>query len=172
MQHSFEFTKQAFEKVQTLSVPSPNGDYVLQCDASQTGIGACLFQVPDGLEKPIGYFSHSLKEAQKNYDSYKLELFASYQAVKYFAVFLSFLPHLIVRTDNQALRFWRMSEFAAGDVRSKWKSYLDPFRFDIVHQPGTLKSTADATSRAPQHVQCKNSWPYHWIFSDSRAETF
>jgi hypothetical protein len=107
MQHSFESTKQAFEKVQTLTVTGPNGEYVLETDASQTGIRACSFQVQDGLEKPIGYFSRSLKDAQKNYGSHKLELFALYQAVKYFAVYLSFLPHFVARTDNQASRFWR-----------------------------------------------------------------
>jgi transposase InsO family protein len=84
-----------------------------------------------------------------------------YQSVKHFAVYLSFLPEFLVRSDNEALRWWRTTEFAPGDIRSKWKSYLDPFRFEVEHLPGASNTIADAISRAPNTVMSSPTEPHH-----------
>ena len=162
LQTAFEKTKEAFATINTLSLPNPDGKYVLETDASQNGLGACLLQVDtDGQEKPIGYYSKALNSAQQNYTIHKLEFFALYQAVKHFAVYLAFLDNFEVRVDNQALRFWRTAPIAPGDVRIKWKAFLDPFRFDIVHQAGSDNTIADAISRAPHTVSSTPNRPSH-----------
>jgi hypothetical protein len=162
LQTAFQQTKAAFSQINEIIIPDPQGSFVLETDASNVGIGACLLQ-PDaeGHERPIGYYSKSLNGAQRNYDIYKLEFFALYQAVKHFAVYLAFLRHFTVRVDNQALRFWRTAQFAPGDVRAKWKAFLDPFRFDIEHLPGDSNTIADAISRAPHTVQTTPNKPAH-----------
>ena len=162
LQTAFEQTKVVFQTINTLKIPDAEGDFVLETDASNVGIGACLLQ-PDenGNERPVGYYSKALNSAQRNYAIYKLEFFALYQAVKHFAVYLAFLKHFKVRVDNQALRFWRTAEFPPGDVRAKWKAFLDPFRFDIEHLAGDLNTIADAISRAPHTVETTPNRPIH-----------
>ena len=162
LQTAFEKSKIMFQKINTLAIPDAEGEFILETDASNVGIGACLLQ-PDenGHERPVGYYSKALNSAQRNYAIYKLEFFALYQAVKHFAVYLAFLSHFKVRVDNQALRFWRTSEFPPGDVRAKWKAFLDPFRFDIEHLAGDLNTIADAISRAPHTVETTPNRPIH-----------
>lgn len=63
---AFEWTKQAtdaFEKLKTtmvimpvLALPDFNLPFVIETDASDTGLGAVLTQV----QRPIAYFSHTL----------------------------------------------------------------------------------------------------------------
>jgi hypothetical protein len=159
LQRAFERTKKVFEKSARLAIPDPDGHYILETDASGIGLGACLLQSVNGVERIIGYFSKALDDAQQRYDSHKLELYALYQAIRHFAVYLSFVPCFTVRTDNQALRWWKKSDYAPGDVRSKWKSYLDPFRFNIEHLPGTSNTIADAISRAPLTVTSTVTMP-------------
>lgn len=160
MQEAFDKTKRLFQKVPTLAIANPGDRFILETDASSIGIGAVLLQTVDGLERPVAYFSRALKGAQTSYDPHKLELYALYQAVRHFAPYLSFTS-FSVRTDNSALSYWRTAIFADGDVRTKWKSYLDGFRFDIAHQRGSANSLADAISRAPHLVTSTQLKPIH-----------
>ena len=54
--------------------PDFSKPFVLQCDASQTGVGCVLYQVDDsGDEHPVAFMSHKLNSAQKNYSVTELE---------------------------------------------------------------------------------------------------
>ena len=51
-----------------LALPVNGLPYSLDTDACDYGIGCTLFQThPDGERKPIGFWSRSLNEAEKNY---------------------------------------------------------------------------------------------------------
>ena len=56
---------------------------ILECDASPTGIGACLLQ-PDkvGYLRPVTYVSRSLAAAERNYAQIEREALAIVFAVK------------------------------------------------------------------------------------------
>jgi len=152
LQLAFDNTKSPFEKINTLAIPDPDANYILETDVSFVGLGAVLLQERDGVEKPVGYFSKALSDAESRYPAYKLELFGLFRSIKHFGPYLSFLKHFIVRTANQALRYWRTADFAPGNPCAKWKSFLSVFCFDIEHVSGTSNSLADAISRAPQLV--------------------
>ena len=82
-QKSFQLTDSAkisFEKLKdALSAPvlaQPNYDreFIIQCDASQIGVGGVLLQYDDdGREHPIAFVSQKLNKAQRNYTVTELE---------------------------------------------------------------------------------------------------
>ena len=65
---------EAFDKCKTLIISDsvlvhfdPQYSVVLACDASPYGIGCVLSHSIDGIEKPIAFYSRTLKPAEKNY---------------------------------------------------------------------------------------------------------
>ena len=45
----------------------PSKQLVLACDASTKGVGCVLSHLIDGVERPIAFYSRTLKPAEKNY---------------------------------------------------------------------------------------------------------
>jgi len=41
--------------------------FCIAVDASDVAIGACLFQIVNGIEHPIAYYSKKLNDHQKNH---------------------------------------------------------------------------------------------------------
>ena len=84
--------EKAFQKSKELLLSSdllihfdPSLPIVLACDASQYGIGAVLaHKMPDGTERPVGYVSRTLNEAEKNYAQLEKEGLALVYGVKKF----------------------------------------------------------------------------------------
>ena len=82
----FEWTescKQAFDELKgrlraapVLSYPMPEGDFILDTDASGDGIGAVLSQVQDGDEKVLAYASRKLSKPERNYRVTRKEVLA------------------------------------------------------------------------------------------------
>ena len=59
-----------------LAFPKPGSKYILDTDASDTGIGYVLSQVQEGKEKVIAYASKKLELQQQQYSITRRELFA------------------------------------------------------------------------------------------------
>ena len=151
MQTAFEVTKQKLANVNTLAIIQPEGQLILETDASGIGIGAVLLQNQKGTERPIAYYSKALNTAERNYDVCKREMFALVKAVKYFSLYLAG-NSFTVRTDNSALRWWRNMEVSPGSTVARWKTILDSYNFEIAHLPGKNNAIADALSRKPESV--------------------
>ena len=65
-QKSFDTLKAALCDAPVLAFPVPDAPYVLDIDASLTGLGAVLSQVVDGKERVLGYASRSLSKCERN----------------------------------------------------------------------------------------------------------
>lgn len=70
---SFQALKQRLVSAPTLAFADFNLPFILEVDASHTGLGAVLSQEQQGKIRPIAYASRSLSPAEKNYSSMKLE---------------------------------------------------------------------------------------------------
>lgn len=120
--------------------------FILDCDASNVGIGAVLSQEQaDGVEKPIAYFSKALTKAERNYSVTRKELLAIVSAAKNFKYFLIGRPFTI-RTDHRALE-WLTKSTTISTQLARWAEALKDFNFTINYRPGRSHANADALSR-------------------------
>ena len=84
---AFEELKRQLCSAPLLAYPTPNVIYRLAVDAATGdaenpgGLGAILSQMIDGVERVVAYASRSLKEFEKNYTPFLLEMAAATWAI-------------------------------------------------------------------------------------------
>ncbi len=129
----------------------------MEVDTSGYAVGAVLLQrKEDGKKHPIGYYSATLNEAQRNYDIYNLELLAIVMALKNWRPLLAGSPHkIIIYSDHLNLQYWRLPQRISRRVAREVLE-LSEYNFEIRHLPGRLNGRADALSRCPGYNQGKN----------------
>ena len=66
-QQAFDKLKEALTLPPILAMPTDEGDYILDTDASDTAIGAVLSVRQDGIERVIAYASRRLDRREVNY---------------------------------------------------------------------------------------------------------
>ena len=86
-----------------LIYPCQDGVFVLDTDASSTGLGAVLSQVQNGQERVDGYHSRSLSRTKKIYCVTRKELLALIAATEHFN-YLLYGQKIVIRTDHLALQ--------------------------------------------------------------------
>ncbi|CAF4832911.1 unnamed protein product [Pieris macdunnoughi] len=113
-----------------ISCPDFKEPFIIQCDASNKGIGAVLSQKIDGLEKPIAYLSRKLNDREQLYSTSERELLSIVYAVEKFRPYVDG-SHFTVVTDHSALKMIHKMKDPHGKLaRSAMK--LQAFSFDIV----------------------------------------
>jgi RNase H-like domain found in reverse transcriptase len=72
-----------------LALPSIEGTFTLDTDASDHQLGCCLLQKqPDGTQNPIGYWSRGLTSAENNYSTTEKECLAIVWAILHLRPYL------------------------------------------------------------------------------------
>ena len=66
-QEAFNHLQDRLTRTPILAYPTPDGEFVLDTDASDTAIGAVLSQRQNGEERVIAYGSKALTKEEKNY---------------------------------------------------------------------------------------------------------
>ena len=67
-QNAFDNLKRLLTSAPILSYPLLQGQrFLIDCDASNVGVGAVLSQIQDGEEKVISYFSKCLSRTERKY---------------------------------------------------------------------------------------------------------
>lgn len=144
---SFKELKRKLCSAPVLINPDYTKPFIVQCDASKSGVGGVLAQTnSENIERPICYFSHKLNPAQKNYSITELECLAAVLSVKFFRPYVEGHEFRIV-TDHSSLR-WLMSQKDLSGRLARWSLKLTPFNFKIEHRKGCLNTVPDCLSRS------------------------
>ncbi|KAI2658155.1 Transposon Ty3-I Gag-Pol polyprotein [Labeo rohita] len=119
--------------------------FLLQTDASDTGLGAVLSQVQEGEEHPVLYISRKLTPAERNYATVEKEALAIKWAVLELRYYLLGRRFTLV-TDHAPLQWMARAKNTNARV-TRWFLALQDFHFVIKHRAGATNSNADGLSR-------------------------
>ena len=140
---------------EVIAFPDYQTPFFINCDASNQGLGAVLYQQQDGVDRVISYASRTLSDAEKNYHlhSGKLEYLALKWAItERFADYLRWGRHPFkVFTDNNPLTYV-LSSAKLNAVGMRWANDLADFNFSIHYKPGKTNVDADYLSRRPTDI--------------------
>ena len=147
-QNAFDTIKQLLTSAPVLSYPLLEGQpFLLDCDASNVGVGAVLSQLQNDEEKVVSYFSKCLSRSERQYCTTRKELLAVVLAVKHFHHYL-FGQKFTVRTDHGSLQWLMRFKNCEGQI-ARWIETLSTFT--VVHRAGRVHNNADSLSRRPCH---------------------
>ena len=95
---AFSAAKQALSAAVQLDHPNPSAALSLTTDASDVAVGAVLSQGLDN--RPLGFYSKKLSDAEKKYSAFDKELLALYLSIKHYRHYLEGRP-FTVWTDHK-----------------------------------------------------------------------
>ena len=144
-QLSFDDLREALCSAPVLAYPQNEGEFVLDTDASDVGVGAVLSQVQNGVERVIAYASTKLSKCQKKYSVTRRELLAVVTFTNHFRHYLLGRKFLL-RTDHGSLQWIFNFKDPVGQV-ARWLESLSQYNFKIQHRPGKKHQNADSLSR-------------------------
>ena len=150
---AFTESKKLLLSSQLLVHFDPTLEIQLACDASAYGISAVLsHKMPNGSEKPVGFVSRTLSDAEKKYSQIEKEALACVFGVKWFHAYL-FGHHFTLQTDHKPLMslFNESKEIptqASGRIR-RWALTLSAYEYTIACRTTSQHANADAMNRLP-----------------------
>ncbi|XP_038046793.1 uncharacterized protein K02A2.6-like [Patiria miniata] len=144
-QAAFEALKLSITADACLQYYNPEMPTVLEVDASQKGLGACLTQ----HGKPIAFASKSLSPAQKNYSNIERETLALVFGIARFHNYL-FGKEFVVYSDHKPLEMiWRKPLSSAPPRLQRLLIKVQGYNFTVHYKPGPTMILSDALSRLP-----------------------
>ncbi|UYV73203.1 K02A2.6-like [Cordylochernes scorpioides] len=151
-QRAMEKLKEMLVAAPILAYPRPGDSFILDTDASNTGIGGVLSQVQEGSERVIAYFSKTLSKPERNYCVTRKELLAIVKSIEHFHHYL-YGQEFILRSDHASLQWLLNFKNPEGQL-ARWIQRLQEYQVKIQHRPGKRHQNADALSRRPCVPQC------------------
>ena len=155
-QTAFDKAKELLQSADLLVHFDPEKELILETDASDYGVGVVLsHKMKNGTERPIGYVSRSLQEAERNYSTLEKEALAIIFGIKKFHQFL--YGHLFtIKTDHKPLE-GLLSEkkgipSQAAPRIQRWALTLSAYEYKISYKAGKSNCNADGLSRLPLPV--------------------
>lgn len=149
-QKAFEDIKQALVSAPLLVSPDFSIPFIVQCDASDVGLGCVLLQIQDGEEKVIAYASRSLNKSERNYSVTEKECLACIFACEKFRPFIEGVSFTLI-SDHASLLWFLKLKNPTGRL-ARWSVRLSQFDFVLEHRKGKFNVIPDALSRAPAIV--------------------
>ena len=147
-QSAFEELRHHLSTAPVLAHPNFSRPFIIDTDASDTGIGAVLSQIDDnGMERVVAYGSRVLSKPERRYCVTRRELLAVVFFTRQFRPYLAG-HHFTLRTDHGSLTWLRNFKEPEGQL-ARWLERLQEFDFDTVHRRGRKHTNADALSRLP-----------------------
>lgn len=138
---SFRELQQALVTAPVLSMPDFSKTFVIECDASGSGLGAVLMQT----NQPIAYFSKGLSAQTKSLSTYEKEPMALVLAIQHWRPYL-LGQRFVVRTDHRSLRHLLHQKIAT-PAQQLWVAKLLGYDFVVDYKSGFTNAAADSLSR-------------------------
>ena len=153
---AFEKLKVALSSAPVLSFPLPSGDYILDTDASDVGVGGVLSQDQNGVERMIPFWSKKLNKQQRRYCITWHKLLAVVTFLWEFHV------HLLAReftiwTNHSSLTWLLRFKEPQGQL-ARWLEYIFQFKFWIIHRPGKKRWKCWCVVQSSSPVWGKLMW--------------
>lgn len=146
-EESFTLIKRALVSAPILSQPDFSKPFIIQCDASDTGIGGVITQLLDGEERVIAYASRSLSRAERNYSVTERECLAVIFCIEKFRPYVEGIRFSVI-TDHYSLLWLNNIKNPSGRL-ARWAVRLRQHSFDLIHRKGSCNVVPDALSRIP-----------------------
>ncbi|KAK3512875.1 hypothetical protein QTP70_028941, partial [Hemibagrus guttatus] len=141
--------KDCFTSAPILRHPDPDLPFVVEVDASSSGLGAILSQRhgEPGKLHPCAYYSRKLTAAEANYDVGNRELLAIKAVLEEWRHWMEGARHPFqVLTDHRNLEYLRGAK-CLNLQQARWALFFTHFRFMVTYCPGSKNGKADALSR-------------------------
>lgn len=148
---SFQKIKDALVSAPILSQPDFSKKFVIQCDASDTGLGGVLTQTIDGSERVIAYASRTLSRSERNYSVTERECLSVIFSIEKFRPYVEGARFTVI-TDHYSLLWLNNLKNPTGKL-ARWAVRLRQHNFDLIHRKGASNIVPDALSRIP-HIEC------------------
>uniref|UniRef100_A0A3P9IIZ6 Gypsy retrotransposon integrase-like protein 1 n=1 Tax=Oryzias latipes TaxID=8090 RepID=A0A3P9IIZ6_ORYLA len=148
---AFSELKRRFSTAPILTQPDPSKQFIVEVDASESGVGAVLSQrASDNKIHPCAYFSRKLTPAERNYDIGNRELLAVKVALEEWRHWLEGAEQpFLVWTDHKNLEYIRSAK-RLSPRQARWTLFFDRFDFTLSYRPGSKNTKRDALSRQYQ----------------------
>ncbi|KAL0154660.1 hypothetical protein M9458_048923, partial [Cirrhinus mrigala] len=146
---AFDELRARFTSAPILRHPDPNQPFIVEVDASNTGVGAVLSQRQGNPAKmhPCAFFSRKLTPAERNYDVGNRELLAMKLALEEWRHWLEGAKHpFTILTDHKNLEYLRTAK-RLNPRQARWALFFTRFQFIVTYRPGTKNIKADSLSR-------------------------
>ena len=121
-EEAFLSLKGLFTTAPVLIFPDPERQFIVEVDASDTGIGAVLSQraAEDQLVHPVAFLSRRFTPAERNYDVGNRELLAVHEALEEWRHWLEGAKHpILIWTDHKNLTYIREAK-RLGPRQARW----------------------------------------------------
>ncbi|KAG1941502.1 retrotransposable element [Pimephales promelas] len=146
--NTFKKLTTSFCTTPTLAHPNPELPFIVEVDASTTGVGAVLSQrqgKPPRLH-PCAFFSKKLSPAEQNYNIGNWELLAIKLALEEWRHWLEGAKHRFdVITDHRNLKYLRDAK-RLNTRQARWSLFFTCFNFKVTYRPGDKNINADSLS--------------------------
>ena len=149
-EEAFKNLKDILTSTQVLAHYDNKKRTVLSTDASNSGLGACLYQESEGRLRPVAYASKSLTDTENRYAIIEKEALAVTWGCERFSQYLigrCFEIHTDHRPLVASLQTKRLDSLSPRLQRLKMR--LSRYDYRITYIPGKHQSVPDAFSRAP-----------------------
>jgi transposase InsO family protein len=157
-QTSFETLKNCLSNNPVIGFSRPGGQYIITADASCQGLGAILSQTYNNEEKVVSFWSRTLREHEKNYTPYMLEMSAVCCALEHFHEYV-FGHKIRVYTDHRPLLGTSVLQ---KKTMNRLVEKMNIYNIDLKYKKGCENTGADYLSRNA----CKG------IFAISQGDRF
>ncbi|KAJ4952425.1 hypothetical protein NE237_029257 [Protea cynaroides] len=136
---AFNKLKEDMTRAPVLALPDFSKPFIVECDASRSGVGAVLMQ-----ERPIAFFSQALQGRNLLLSTYEKEILALVLAVQKWHSYLVG-QKFVVRTDHKSLQYlW--SQKISTLAHQRWLYKLMMYDFKVEYKKGHENIVADALS--------------------------